>query len=480
MMRRVNPRSIRVRLTLWYVVVLAAILALFTGGVYLALRDSLHDSLATSIEDRSDALLGVVIVDAGGPVLPEGVIAAAVEEDDDDDELAEFDDERFARTYDTTGAVVSDAGGAAAGVPVDDDSVAAALAGDERWTTVTGEEETYRVLTQPVVRDGQVAGALEVGQADEEVNEALGALLAIVALAAPITLLLATLGGLFLAARALAPIDNITRLARRITAEDLSQRLDLALPDDELGRLARTFDEMIARLDAAFRRQRQFTADASHELRTPLTALKGQVDVALARPRGPEEYRAVLEGVNEEVDRLIRLVGSLLTLARADAGEIPITRERVTLADAVDGAIEQVAPLAAERQVALSRDGDARVAVSADESLLLQLLLNLLDNAIKYTPPGGTVAVRWEADAARATLLVTDSGIGIPPEHLPHLFERFYRVDTARSRAEGGTGLGLAISRWIAEAHGGNIAVASEPGRGTTVTVDLPLAGAAR
>ena len=159
-------------------------------------------------------------------------------------------------------------------------------------------------------------------------SDALRSLLLILGVAYPVTLALASLGGVFLAGRALSPIDKLTRLARRISAEDLSQRLNLRLPDDEVGRLARTFDEMIARLEDAFRRQRQFTADASHELRTPLTAIKGQVEVALTRPREPDAYREVLQAVNEEVDRLIRLVGSLLTLARADAGQIPVALER--------------------------------------------------------------------------------------------------------------------------------------------------------
>ena len=198
-----------------------------------------------------------------------------------------------------------------------------------------------------------VVGVLEVGQSRESIDETLGALVIILMIATPITLVLAGLGGLLIAGRALAPVDSVTRLARRLSAEDLSGRLDLDLPDDELGRLARTFDEMIARLEGAFRRQRQFTGDASHELRTPLTALKGQVDVALARQREPDEYRAVLTAVNEEVDRLIRLVGSLLALARADAGEIALGREPIVLGDAIAGAVEQVEPAASQRGVAL-------------------------------------------------------------------------------------------------------------------------------
>jgi heavy metal sensor kinase len=266
----------------------------------------------------------------------------------------------------------------------------------------------------------------------------------------------------------------VTRLARRISAEDLGQRLNLRSPDDEVGRLARTFDEMIARLDDAFRRQRQFTADASHELRTPLTAIKGQIDVALQRQRDPAAYRQVLQVVNEEVDRMIRLVGSLLTLARADAGQIPLAFEAVSLPDLVAGALEQVSPMASQRSVELQLVPSQAVTLRADEDLLLQLLLNLLDNAIKYTPAGGQVTVGWNVGAGQVELWVRDTGIGIASEHLPHLFDRFYRVEKARSRAEGRVGLGLAISRWIAEAHGGSISVDSAPGEGSTFTIRLP------
>jgi signal transduction histidine kinase len=233
---------------------------------------------------------------------------------------------------------------------------------------------------------------------------------------------------------------------------------------------------MIARLEDAFRRQRQFTADASHELRTPMTVIKGQIEVALQREREPQAYRRVLQAVNEEVDRMIRLVGSLLTLARADAGQIPITLEPVSLPDVVAAAVEQVRPLASRRRVDLQTSSCPPSTLRADDDLILQLLLNLLDNAVKYTAAGGKVTVGWNANGRDVELWVRDTGVGIASEHLPHLFDRFYRVDKARSRAEGGTGLGLSICRWIAEAHGGSISVESAPGQGTTFRVVLPAA----
>ena len=454
--------SIRVRLTLWYVLLLAVILALFSAGVYVALRHTLYNNLDGSLKSNATAFLDIIQYDGDGPTLP-------IRFPTDDPR----EGENFVRVYDTSGDLTFDNSSEIGDLPVDTRAVEAALMGKPTVRGVTTAGDPMRVKTLPIVRDGRVSGVMEVGLAADDVSDTLARFLLIVGVAYPLALALASLGGLFLAGRALSPVDKVTRLARRISAEDLGQRLNLRLPDDEVGRLARTFDEMIARLDEAFRRQREFIADASHELRTPLTVMKGQIDVSLQRERKPEVYRQVLSMVNEEVDRLIRLAGSLLTLARADAGQIPLTLEPVSVSDIVTGALEQVRPLASQREIELRLATETAVTIQADEDLLLQLLLNLLDNAIKYTPAGGQVTTGWSLHDDQVTLWVRDTGPGIPDEHLPHLFDRFYRVDRARSRAEGGVGLGLAISRWIAEAHGGSISVESAQGEGSTFTVRL-------
>lgn len=456
-------RSIRLRLTLWYVLLLAVILAAFSTGIYLTLRHSLFANLDDSLRNRSNILLDVVGYEEDRPTLAGRVSSA-------DPNVGEH----FVRVFDADGAVTFDNGVDVGNLPVDSEAVQRALAGVSSTGTLKVGNDTMRVQVVPIRRNGEIGGVLEVGLSEDDVSETLQMLLLILAVAYPATLAVASLGGTFLASRALSPIDRITRLARRISAEDLSQRLDLAPPADEVGRLARTFNDMIARLDAAFRRQRQFTADASHELRTPLTAIKGQVEVALSRQRGADAYRDVLRGVNDEVDRLIRLVGSLLTLARADAGEIPIASERVDLGGLVTGAVTQVRPAAERKEIEVHLEAGPDATLQADEDLLLQLLLNLLDNALKHTPRGGQVTVGWDADDEAVGLWVRDTGIGIAPEHLEPIFDRFYRVDRARSRAEGGAGLGLSISRWIAEAHGGTIAVESSPGQGARFTVTLP------
>jgi heavy metal sensor kinase len=243
---------------------------------------------------------------------------------------------------------------------------------------------------------------------------------------------------------------------------------------DEVGRLAATFNRMLDRLERSFARQRQFTADASHELRTPLAMLTSEAELALSRERTADEYRQALSSVRSDADRMTRLVNELLLLARAEAGQEQLELEPLALDELAADVVEAMQPLAETRGVRLERGCLEAVRVRGDQSRLTQLLVNLVDNGLKYTPAGGRVTVSVGPEDGQAVLRVADNGPGIAAEHLPHLFERFYRVDKARSRAAGGTGLGLAISRWIVEAHGGQVSVASQTGAGTTFTVQLP------
>ena len=455
-------RSIRVRLTLWFVLLLAITLAIFCAALYLALRHNLNSTLNDSLEGRAEIVSGLVVdadqVDVAALTIPGDPVEG----------------EEFVRVFDSSGNLVFDNSGEKFRPPDDPTAVNAALTGSRtRRSLDLGPE--LRALTAPIRANGQVIGAVEVGLATDDVHSTLRTLLIIIAVSYPLALIIASGGGVFLAGRALSPIDGLTRTARKISAEDLSQRLNMRLPDDELGRLARTFDEMIARLDEAFRRQRQFTADASHELRTPLTAIKGQTEVALQRDREPAEYRSVLRNVNLEVDRMIRLVSSLLTLARADAQQVALAKESISLGTVVTDAAEQVRPAADNKGVLMRLRNGGETRLTADQDLLLQLMLNLLDNAVKHTPSGSSIEVSWSMEGGYAKVVVSDEGPGIPPEHLPHIFDRFYRVDRARSRAAGGVGLGLSISRWIAQAHGGSIEADNAPGQGAMFTVHLPI-----
>ena len=458
---------IRLRLTLWYVVLLAIVLAVFIAGVYLILSQSLYRHLDESMLNQANTLLEVIQQYEGDRLfLPSEVSLRD-----------QSQDEHFVRLFATSGNLLRFySTDTLRQAPVDAEVVANTLRGEfiRRRVKIGEDEDLIRVITLPIRRDGEIVGVLEVGQSEEDISDTLTSLLQIMILACPVALLAASFNGVFLAGRALSPIDNITRTAHQISAVDLSRRLNLRLPDDEVGRLARTFDEMIARLDNAFQRQRQFTADASHELRTPLTIIKGQIDVCLQRDREPGAYRQVLQATNAEVDRLIRLTGSLLTLTRADAGQISLRFEDVDVAEVVTGVFEQIRSAASDKGVECQLDPGPPAMIRGDQDLLLQLMLNLSDNAIRYTPSGGQVTLGWRVNKDQVQLWVQDTGIGISQEHLPHLFDRFYRVDKARSRAEGGVGLGLAISHWIAEAHQGSIHVESAPGKGSTFTVLLP------
>jgi heavy metal sensor kinase len=289
-------------------------------------------------------------------------------------------------------------------------------------------------------------------------------------------IVLAGLGGLFLAERALKPVQQITKTAQNIEGSDLSQRIDVKT-DDELGRLASTLNEMIGRLEESFNRQRQFTADASHELRTPLAIMQAEATLALSKERSPDDYRKSLETISQESDYMSSVIGKLLFLARSDAGKEQLSFEDVELKGLITGLASNIEALAQDKGIKFVVDAKEELTVNGDKVKLRQLFINILENAVRYTPIAGQISVSLVQKDANAVVAIADTGIGIPPEHLPHIFERFYRVDKARARADGGVGLGLAIAKIIAESHKGKIEVESELGKGTTFTISLPLKG---
>ena len=431
--------------------------------MYIILQQHLYNNLDELIDDYSTAVFDTIQFEEDIPTLPAK-----------DSWGDPHEEEHFTRVFDISGNITFDDTASTGYVPIDKHAVNKALDGKTKTRQIEIGEEPMWVRTRPIRQDGEIRGVLEVGLSSENAHDTLKSLVIIMGITYIITVVTASLGGVFLAGRALSPIDKLTRIARHISAEDLGQRINLQLPNDEVGRLATTFNDMIARLDDAFRRQQQFMADASHEIRTPLTIMKGQIDVALQRERDPVTYQQVLQAVNEQVDRLIRLAGGLLTLTRADIGQIPLKLEYFKLANAVTGAVEQATPMASLRGVNLRLISSNDVTLQADEDLLLQLLLNLIDNAINYTPSGGEVTVGWGLEGNQIKLWVQDTGIGISKEHIHHIFNRFYRVDKARSQSSSSTGLGLAISKWIVEAHCGSISVESTEGKGSTFTVTIP------
>ncbi|HEX5689311.1 MAG TPA: histidine kinase dimerization/phospho-acceptor domain-containing protein, partial [Roseiflexaceae bacterium] len=353
-MRDRFSNSLRWRLTGWYVLLLAGVLVLFSAGAYLAVRKLLRDNIDEGLKHQAELVAQAVTVEQGDLALP-------LEVEVDRQNANDF----FTRVYGSDGALIF--------INFDDDrklpdlpkALAEALAGDDDIIEAKIGNEPFRIATYPVKRDEQVVGALQVGLSMEDSQETLQALLRVLIVLTPLMLILASGGGLFLANRALTPIDEITRTAQRISAESLGGRIAYTGPDDEVGRLAQTFDAMLARLEAAFERQRRFTGDASHELRTPLTAILGQIDVALERPREASSYRTTLVAVREQAQRLARLSSDLLFLARADAqpATAPTILKILDLAELLPAVAAQVEPLAAAREQSIELSAQPKVLV---------------------------------------------------------------------------------------------------------------------
>ena len=314
-----------------------------------------------------------------------------------------------------------------------------------------------------------------VGYPLAELRDLLENLYFIFLLLVPIALAVSVFGGLALAHKSLQPVDEITTRARRITAENLDQELPIPKVNDEIGRLTGTINDMIRRLHDSFAQVRQFSADASHELRTPLTVMRGEIELALRSTKTPGEYRTVLESSLEEILRMTSITDNLLLLAKAEQGTLEVHFSEVDLHELIDKLYENSEILTEQKHISVSLQENTPITIVGDKDRLRQLFLNLVDNAIKYTPEGGTVTLAARRQNGSALFEVQDTGIGIPAEEVGKIFDRFYRVDKARSREQGGTGLGLSIAKWIAELHRGTISVTSELNKGSTFTVTLPL-----
>jgi two-component system OmpR family sensor kinase len=490
--------SVRGRLALWHTSVLAALLVTFASLSYgmlsrtisrrtdayleesvAALSDDLHADDITDVGDSTSAQetlsefhlrdLGFLVFDAGGRLVASDLPADSA-----------------------TGAD-------RAGVTVDFDAVHAALgpdlvAGGPKFVTLPNGEggmRMYAARTGAPRRFLIVVAVASLADQQELLEEVRAGFVAAIV----VGLLLAWGGGYALARRSLAPVVAMSERAADIGATSLHERLPVANPNDELGRLASTFNELLARLDTAFDQQRRFMADASHELRTPVAVMLGEADIALSQAHRPDaEYRDALEALRDEGRRLSRIVGDLFLLARADAGQRPLQRRDFYLDELVSECVRAARALAAARGTIVKFDPPSASVVSdaasdpdddwpiaADEELIRSLVMNLLDNAIKHSPPGATVTIALHRDASSYRITVADTGPGIPDDARARVFDRFFRVDAARGReatsGSGGAGLGLAIGRWIAEAHGGTLDLVDSSSRGSCFEVVLPRAG---
>jgi heavy metal sensor kinase len=355
--------------------------------------------------------------------------------------------------------------------PWDPYAYARSLAGRPVYSTVRVRGTPMRILSMPIERRGEVEEVLQLAYPLDGVLREIDALTSTLLALAPFGLLAAGLGGAFLTGRALRPVREIAGTAARLGASDLSERLPVS-GRDEFSELSSSINAMLARLEEAFDRQRRFTADASHELRTPLSIVKANTSLALEHPWPEERYREFLAAIDTAAGRQTRIVEELLFLARADAGRLARDVGPVCLLEALE---EAAAAVRADRPCIRLEAIDPALMVPGSGSELTRLFTNLLENAVRHTPPEGTVTVSAGVDATSVTVAVTDTGEGIAPEHLAHLGERFYRVDAARSGGTGGTGLGLAICRSITEAHGGRMTIESKLGEGTQVRIRLPL-----
>jgi heavy metal sensor kinase len=463
-------RSIRARLTLWYVSLLTVTILLLGGTAYGLLDYSLARDLDRALQGVALALAEQTSRGSAAP-FPADVEALFRQ-------FFGFSpwDRYVERRHPWSERDPQEAPPRAGRIPLSPNALNRAAAGLETFETLEGlGPYPVRLLTQPVREAGRITSLIQVGMSLESLTVTRRRFLLVMAAVLPLALLFAGGGGWILAQRALRPVDRMTDAARRISAEHLDERLDTTGSDDELDRLATTLNDMLGRLDIAFRQTRQFSADASHELQTPLTILKGELEVALRAPRSPEEYRRVLVSALEESERITQLVEGLLLLSRADAGVLRMDRQPVDLAELVMEVVEYTQVLAKTHGVALEFKPMAPMTVQGDRAHLRRLLLNLVDNGIKYTPAGGMVTVTLQRDGQYATLRVVDTGFGLTPEEQERIFQRFYRAPEALSRGAEGSGLGLCIARSIAEAHGGRIGVQSAVGCGSTFTVLLPL-----
>ena len=456
--------SIKFRFTIWYLLVLAVLLGALSAGVYFYLSRSLYRSLDDSLELRSQQICSV-------PPVLESIWHGEFQE-----ELGEI-----VMLYFYTGSQLVQVSPPEMSVSLSQEFIYEAINGRSSFATIEAADgQGLRLLAVPIhlgipgLPLSSQPGALIIGRSTKQIDQALHGLVRTLAIADALALAVAAGGGIFLARRALKPVDKIAETAQEIGETDLSRRINVNTKD-ELGRLAATLNAMIGRLEKAFQRQKQFTSDASHELRAPLAVIEAESSLALQKERPPSDYRQSLETISQESKQMSSLIEQLLTLARADAGKEQWNFTDVNLGRAITNLSADVEVLCQEKGLSCQLGQIQDLVVKGDAARLRELFMNLLDNAIRYTPAPGTVSVSLHREGEMAIVAIKDTGVGIAAEDMPFIFERFYRVDKARSRAQGGTGLGLAICRYIAEAHGGKIEVESQVGVGSTFSVWLPL-----
>jgi heavy metal sensor kinase len=475
------PTSLRARLALWHAGTLGVLLIGFALVAYVYTERSTLHRTDEYLRASAGAFVGELRAEREELATTPQAARAAVQDFRFGDLHVTVFDAALRMLASSPTAAMPMAPGEERGPPADPAALARALRGGPprapAFFTLDDSEGGYRVLATPA-RVGGEALTVTVEQPLHARQEALEEARAVLLVSIPLVLLLAWAGGYLLARRSLAPVVAMSERAARLGAGDLDAALPVRNPRDELGRLATVFNDLLARLGRSIAQQRQFMADASHELRTPVSILRGEAEIALSAPRTPAEYQDALALVRDEGRRLSVIVDDLFLLARVDAGQQPLRPTEMYLDELAGACMRAVRSLAARREIELVCESPGDLPFRGDEQLLHRLLLNLLDNALKYSPPGATVRLTVERAAGGYRMAVHDAGPAIPPDAAERIFERFYRVDRARSRAvestTGGAGLGLSIARWVAEAHGGSLRLARSGADGNMFELLLP------
>lgn len=462
-------RNLRARLTVFYASLLTAILLLYAICVSAFFLRNLREQLDSSLDRDIETVEAITSFNSAGQLQ---LTAHEGEAEDQDREQRGYLLEVWApdRTLLYRSAQLT--GQALGPVPAG----AAAFHREPPHSLRLPSGKRVRTLSRVHHLAGGKAVIIRLAVSEEPLWDEFWEMVAVFGIGLPIAVAIVIVAGYLVAARALSPVDAMAKRAAEITAEHLNERLTITNPDNELGKLGSAFNATLARLENSFEQLRRFTADASHELRTPLTAIRSVGEVSLRKGGDNSYYRDIIGSMLEETNRLTRLVDSLLTMSRADAGRVQLHLTEIGLLELARESAGLLEVLAEEKEQTLQIEGDETVTVMADRTILRQALVNLIDNAVKYSPVEGEIQVRVTDKDGRAQIEVQDNGPGIPHEHRGRIFKRFYRVDNSRTRAEGGSGLGLSIAQWAVSVSGGRIDVQSAPDHGAIFRIILPRA----
>lgn len=487
-------KSIRFRIVLWYMGLLTITLLIFSTLVYGTFRKALYDDLDDVLSTRAEGITNAIstyfeiekmesaeAAKLKQPLVaqnPNDFIALAsdwVIEKTKDPNLMSM----FVKICDPKGELVVSSKNIPHMGNLSKKDFADVLKGEDSFDNLSGESvlgkpTRCRAYTRPVMEGSKAKYVVQVLSPVDLIDVALSGLRILLFVLLPITVIVTGIAGAFLARLTLRPVDSMIHTLKQITAENLKLKIHMPDTKDEIKRLADTFNDMIERLERSFSSQQEFIEEVSHELRTPLTILKGELEIALKKLRSPEEYEAVLVSSLEEIGKMSRVIEDLLVLARFDNNQMSLEIRKVSLGNLMGRALDDMKILAEQKDIETSLSSQDNLILDGDESQLRRLLVNLLDNAIKYTSRKGKVTVMVHKDGVNAKVIVSDTGIGIPPDELPYIFDRFYQVAHSR-RVNHGFGLGLSIAKSIVESHRGTISVESQPNQGTTFTVSLPL-----